>query len=295
MKGPSHPDGPFVMFASLAVSAALLADPVAACEARLLTYAGWRETPDTVWSLDVPAPAGGRLTYVGALHSRDPADPQFADIEAAFRAAAPTVVFFEGPDRGVGADGPDTITTRGESGYARWLAVRDGARIAPLEPSPIDQFAGLTQRFPADQVQLFFVLREAVRLRDREHLSSEALDAAVASLLSRLAGLTAAAGVEPSFTDLDGLRATYGAYWSDGSDWRASPAAWFDPLADDAVTGGRFMAGINAASSEVRNVHMYRVLARAALSGDRVFAVVGRNHVPMQAEALRCALTGPEA
>ena len=54
------------------------------------------------------------------------------------------------------------------------------------------------------------------------------------------------------------------------------------------------MAAINAASSEARNAHMYRVLSRAALSGERVFAVVGRNHVPMQAEALRCALAGQE-
>ena len=73
-------------------------------------------------------------------------------------------------------------------------------------------------------------------------------------------------------------------------DFISAPSAWFDPAADDAVTGGRFMAAINAASSEVRDVHMYRVLARAARSGERVFAVVGRNHVPMQAEALRCAL-----
>jgi len=50
------------------------------------------------------------------------------------------------------------------------------------------------------------------------------------------------------------------------------------------------MGRINAASSEVRNLHMYRVLARAALSGEKVFAVVGRNHVPMQAPALACAL-----
>lgn len=50
------------------------------------------------------------------------------------------------------------------------------------------------------------------------------------------------------------------------------------------------MAAINAASSEARDVHMYRALARAALSGEKVFAVVGRNHVPMQAEALRCAI-----
>ncbi len=282
------------MFAILAASTILAADPVAACESRLLSYAGWRESPDTAWSLDIDGGVGGRLTYVGARHSRDAADPQFAEIEAAFRAASPTVVFYEGPDRGVGVDGPDTITTRGESGYVRWLAGKGGARIAPLEPSPVDLFAGLTDRFPADQVELFFVLREAVRLREREGLPPEALSDAVATMLSRLAGMTAAAHVDAPFADLDGLEAAYGRYWNDGSDWRAAPAAWFDPLADDATTGGRFMAAINAATSEARNAHMYRVLSRAVRSGDRVFAVVGRNHVPMQAEALRCALAGRE-
>lgn len=283
------------MFAMLAASAILAPDPVAACESRLLSYAGWRETPDTVWSLDIPGGAGGRLTYLGARHSRDPADPQFAGIEAAFRAAAPTVVLYEGPDRGVGADGPDTIATRGESGYVRWLAARDGIRVAPLEPSPVDQFRGLSERFPADQVELFFVLREAARLRDREHLAPEALEGAIGTLLSRLAEIAAGSGIELPFADLDGLRAAYGEYWNDGSDWRASPSDWFDPAADDAVTGGRFMGAINAASSEVRDIHMYRMLARAALSGERVFALVGRNHVPMQAGALRCALASDQA
>ncbi|NJC40633.1 hypothetical protein GGQ87_000891 [Brevundimonas alba] len=278
------------MFAILALSAALAADPVAACESRLLSYAGWRETPDTVWNLEVGSHAGGRLSYFGAQHSRDPADPQFVAIEAAFRAAAPSVVFYEGPDRGVGADGPETISSRGESGYVRWLAARDGVGVTALEPSPLDQFKALTERFPADQVELFFVLREAVRLRDRENLSGEALDGALESLLSRLSGMTAAAGIQLPFADLAGLEAAYGQHWPDGPDWRVVPSNWFDPLANDAKTGGRFMAAINAASSETRNVHMYRVLAKAARSGDRVFAVVGRNHVPMQAEALRCAL-----
>lgn len=38
------------------------------------------------------------------------------------------------------------------------------------------------------------------------------------------------------------------------------------------------------------NGHMVAVLAEAVREGERAFAVVGRNHVPMQAPALRCAL-----
>ena len=278
---------------TLAAAALLASDPaatIAACESRLLSYDGWTETPDTRWSLDMDAPGGGRLAYVGVEHSRDPDDVQFPVIVAAFAAAEPTVVFYEGPDRGVGTDARDTIETRGESGYARWLAARDGARLARLEPGPTDQLKALTERFPTDQVMLFFVLREAVRLRDREHLSGAALDEAVARLLGQAAGLAQASGFEAPFTDLAGLEAAYRRHFPDGPDWRAVPDHWFQPTANDAETGGRFMGAINAASSSFRNVHMYRVLARAALDGDRVFAVVGRNHVPMQAPALECAL-----
>ena len=47
---------------------------------------------------------------------------------------------------------------------------------------------------------------------------------------------------------------------------------------------------INRMSSEFRNRQMYELLARAVNKGERVFAIVGRNHIPMQAPALNCAL-----
>jgi len=277
-----------IVLSSLAVLAG--PDPVEACSTRLLAYAGWSAGPDEDWRLQLDAPSGGRLDYFGATHSRDPDDPQFRLIEAGFAALRPTVVFYEGPDRGVGSTAEDTIATRGESGFVRHLAAGAGARAVSLEPSPAAQVAGLVETWPADQVFLFFVLRESARLRDREDLRGSALDGAVASLLSRAAAMARSAGLTPPFEDLAGLEAAYRVYWAEGPDWRAAPSAWFDPLADDAGTGGRFMAAINAASSELRNRHMHRVLAEAVLSGERVFAVVGRNHVPMQAEALRCAL-----
>lgn len=273
-----------------ALAAIILADPIVACQGRLVSYADWRETADTSWSLDLAASGGGHLNYRGIRHSRDPADPQFGEVAASYRSAQPTVVFYEGPDRGVGADGPETIRTRGESGFARWLAQENGARTESLEPSPIDQFHVLAARFPAEQVELFFVLREVVRLRDREQKRGSALDDAAQELLVRLNLVVATTEVVLPFNDLATLDQTYSRYWPDGSDWRDAPAAWFDPTAEDADTGGQFMATINAASSEFRNFHMYRQLARSAISGERVFAVVGRNHVPMQAEALRCAL-----
>ena len=47
---------------------------------------------------------------------------------------------------------------------------------------------------------------------------------------------------------------------------------------------------MNRASSAFRDVHMYRLLAQAWKPGARIFVAVGRDHIPAQAAALRCAL-----
>ncbi|HWH17631.1 MAG TPA: hypothetical protein VNT77_04735, partial [Allosphingosinicella sp.] len=181
-----------------------------------------------------------------------------------------------------------TIRQLGESGYVRFLAGRAGIKTQSLEPSPPEQVRMLLEQFPADQVMLFFILREAARLRDREGLASAALDGAVAKLLERMQPMAAAIGVEP-IADIAALEAAAGRYWP-GRDWRGLPAGWFSPLGDDEKQGSVFTAAINRTDSMNRNRHMVRLLAAAVKAGERPFAVVGRNHVPMQVPALRCLL-----
>jgi hypothetical protein len=238
---------------------------------------------DSAFGLLLDGP-GGALHYVGAEHSSDPGHAQFAAIEAAFAAFRPTVVFYEGPERPLEETAEGTIRSFGESGYARFLARAAGVPVARLEPDPAEEFGAVGGTVGMEQGTLFFVLREAARLRDRRGLTGAELDAAIASLLER------AAAVGLPVASLDSLEAAYHRHFTTPADWRDAPAAWFDPFADDAATGGQFMAAANRASSDFRNRHMTRVLAAAARGGGRVFAVVGRNHVPMQAAALRCAL-----
>lgn len=261
----------------------------AECVARTLDYATWREAPGQQWDYRWSGEVGGALTLIGAEHQRDPAHPQFARIAAAFADAHPDLVFFEGPDRGIGADAEESIRTRGESGHVRFLAAQAGAEVRSLEPSPGQQLGMLLADHPVDRVLLFFVLRETARLRDREGLAGAALDAAVQTLLERSAAMAAQGGLTLPFADLAGLEAAAARYWP-GRDWRALPADWFSPGADDAATGGVFLGAINRADSVNRDRHMVRQLIEAARGGRRVFAVVGRNHVPMQAPALDCAL-----
>ncbi len=273
------------LFAALLVAAQAPAEP---CLDRILDYAGWREAPDQNWDYRWPATGQARLTMIGAEHLRDPAHPQFPRIAAAFTAAAPTLVFFEGPDRGVAESGEETIRSRGESGYVRFLAAQGQIPTRSLEPSPGEQFAMLLASHPADQVGLFFVLRETARLRDREGKAGAALDEAVATLLQRAGAMMGSGSGAFPIADLAALRQAAGRYWP-GRDWRTFPADWFSPLADDAVTGGRFLGAINRADSANRNRYMVGRIVAAVRADERVLVVVGRNHVPLQAPAFACA------
>ena len=258
---------------------ALIGAMVAGTCPDVLDYGSWKRAASTVWDFR----SDGAIV-IGAEHSRDPSHEQFERIASAFERAKPTLMLFEGPDRGEAESREQTIRAGGESAFARLLAKQAGIPARSLEPSPGEQLKALAGEFPQDQVMLFFVLREAARLRDREHLSGEKLDGAMATLLQKAAGM----GAMP-FTDLAGLDAAFRKYWTD-RDWRTSDARWFDPLADDAATGGKFFAAINRANSTNRNRHLVKLLTEASTKGERVFVVVGRNHVPMITPALQCAL-----
>lgn len=263
------------------------ADLTPRCSESLIPYADWPAVKDPAFSLDLSAKASrGRLYYFGAQHSADPADPQFAEIEKAWNAVKPTVAFYEGPNRPIAATHEETIKQAGESGFVRFLATRDGVPFVTLEPPPRDEAAFVLKKYPADQVMLFYVLRETARLRERRKMSEGELKPAIAGLLEKASGMTGVA----SFTTLEGLDAAYRRYWTQPPDWWQAPQKWFDPLVTSKETGGVFTNEINRLSSEYRNLHMYNSLAKATLEGKRVFAVVGRNHVPMQAAALRCAV-----
>jgi hypothetical protein len=266
---------------------AVASNSLAQCSEKLVPYAEESKIKTPVFSLDLASPAKGRLYYFGAEHSSEPGNPQFAEIEKSWNAVKPTVAFYEGPNRPIAATRDETIKQTGESGFVRFLAARDGVPIMSLEPSPQDEVKFILKKFSLEQTALFFILREAARLRERRKMSEPEIRAAITQLLARAAQ---AKIFESPFANLDDLDAAYKRHWKNPAEWWQAPSAWFDPLKSSAETGGIFTNEINQMSSGYRNLNMYTVLSTAALEGKKVFAVVGRNHVPMQAEALRCAL-----
>jgi len=233
----------------------------------------------------------GQLAYIGARHSSDPLDPQFAEIERQWNAQRPQVAFYEGPNRPVPKDRNEAIQQTGESGFVRWLAGRDGVPLARLEPDPKDETADLLQHFTPEQVGLFFSLREAARLRERRGMGEAEIARNIDGLLERAAGM--GLGAIPFRTSAEVAQA-YRRYWQEPAQWWQAPSRWFDPKARSMETGGVFTNELNARSSTFRNITMVQRLSAAVREGKRVFAVVGRDHVAHQADALRCAVSGAD-
>jgi hypothetical protein len=257
------------------------------CSGKLVAYDKWEKLKNPVFLLNLQRNSGGTLYYYGAEHSTDLTHKQFREIEEAWAKVKPEIAFYEGPNRPILDSREETIQKTGESGFVRFLAKRDGIPFVTLEPSPSDEVKFIQKKYSFEQTMLFFVLRETARLRERQNLPEDKLKQAVSQLLRRAQKIE---GLENIPKDLTEIEAAYKRYWNTPANWWEAPQEWFDPLKQSKDTGGIFTNEINKRSSEFRNLYMYESLAKKVLEGKKVFAVVGRNHVPMQAEALKCAL-----
>ena len=258
------------------------------CEKKLISYKDFKESDDTKWHLELKEGNSTQLYYFGANHSSDTLDKQFASIKEIFNKVKPDVVFFEGPNRGVKADANTTIAQLGESGYIRFLGKENGIEVLPLEPSPLDELKYIQQYYSVEQIKLFYLLREAQRVRDRKNYSKEDIEKHIQGLMQQVSKMF------PDFNtvvlSIPELEAAFIKYWGTEIEWWQAPSSWFDPLGDSKATGGIFTNDINRLSSEYRNYAMYSKIVEQLKQGKKVMAVVGRNHVPMQAEAIKCAI-----
>ncbi|RZL14441.1 MAG: hypothetical protein EOO89_16110, partial [Pedobacter sp.] len=90
-------------------------------EQYIIKFKDWKLSPHTKWQIELSG-TKGTLYYYGAEHKDDPSDPQFNSIKDQFQRFKPTIVFYEGPDRGIALTDTATIKQFGESGYVRFLA-----------------------------------------------------------------------------------------------------------------------------------------------------------------------------
>lgn len=210
----------------------------------------------------------------------------YAEMQKRWTELQPTVAYFEGTGNFIGATLTESLERSGEPGLVRYLA-RDGGIVAnSLEPSTDQEVESLLKSFTAEQLILFYVARAVVEERDRRGVSTASVDSLLGQNLDQIHRVTKLAATLPT---ADAFRAAFNRWFPDMNP-AAAPTNWFDPLRTSEMTGSKFLNDVNRASSALRDVHMYQTLAASWKPGARIFAEVGRDHIPAQAAALRCAL-----
>lgn len=260
--------------------------PRPACDSALLTQAEGAQEPNRPTGLDLRGQDGARLRYVGVHHTFDSADAQVGQLTAVWDSLRPTVALYEGLSTDVGSTAAQSVARFGEPGLIRYLGLRDGVPTESLEPSREDEAAGLLHTFTAEQLVLFYVARPLTEARERRGLSRASLDSLLPEVLDAIQRVPPLAGALP---DTAAYRTAF-ARWFPNLAPTAVPTNWFDPRRTSSETGSRFFNDVNAASSAFRDLFMYHRVAAAWHPGVRIFAAVGRDHIPAQAPALRCAL-----
>ncbi len=225
---------------------------------------------------------GGSITYFGAVCSHDAQHEQFVELRQAFEASKPTAVFFENPDCGTDSTETATINRAGAAGYARFLAHQHQVPVERLD-NPLAEYEYLRTKIDPERLKLFYLLRETQR-RARPGASKALTVKVMKQLLANSAYFLP--GTEQVIHNMTELGTAYQKYCPDGGKWWKMPADWFSPGVAAAGTGSAFINDLTGAIGEFRDRYIYRKLADMAQAGQRVFVVVGRDHVPAPAPAL---------
>ncbi len=276
------------------VSALPLAAPLAAqspagaiarCESLLVPQQEAAKNPKRPYALDLHTRGNSELTYIGVRHTADPADSQFVRLRREFSDLKPTIAFYEGAGAPVRSTLDEAIRTDEEPGAIRYFANAAGVPAKSFEPVRADEVAELLHSFSAEDLVMFYVLRPIMEVRTRSHMVRPALDSVLAR---QLVAVHRTPGLGNVLPDTAALRAAFASKYP-GIDMLAVPPDWFNPQLLSEPVPKRLFNAINYASSMFRDVYMYRQLAAALLlPNERIFAEVGRDHIPAQAAALQC-------
>jgi len=218
----------------------------------------------------------GALLFYGAEHTGNPDDPQIADIQRRWAAFHPDVAYNEGGNPPTPKDIRDAVQKYAEPGVLRYLAGRDEVPVATFEPLFDEEISYVLKTYPAQQVKVFYALRQVAEARIAA--GSTSLDDRISDWLSNY---LPAHGLKDAPNSLAEFTAACKSLFPEMADWHKVSEDWFDPTQSIHYTNE-----LANDSGMFRDQHIFKVLVDRARRGDRVFAVIGASHVVVQEPAL---------
>lgn len=221
---------------------------------------------------------GGRLLLFGGLHSSDPADPMFDQIEALFSSVRPAVVLHEGTPPFAEPDREIAIRRHGEAGLLRHLAARAGIETASMDIPLPDEARRLRDEIGSGDAIVFLVVRQLASFnRKTARMDYEGYFRDFFDLIGPVLD------VDP--LDWPLIESEHRRVLGTPLEPRRVTAWQTDPMLDELPT-----QRIARLSNRMRDEHMLARLVDAVEEYQRVLATVGVSHAVMLEPALRATL-----
>ena len=248
----------------------------------LLTYEEcYQKKLSGPYILELDTEGRASLLYYGSMHATNLDDPQFADTEKRWERFQPTVAYSESCVWPLVKSREGAIARYGEQGFLRFLASRDKVPIKSIDPTRAQEAVYLKRFFNAEQIKIFYVLRQAVV---NQNLGKDTASVGyVNKILRHLAKVDYYFKGNPRH--LDEFEGRVHQLFPNLKDRQSISCSYFrSPNSEN------FLSKIHRRLNEFRDQHMLKRIMRELRKGNRIFAVVGRSHVVVQEPAVRTAV-----
>jgi hypothetical protein len=263
---------------SILLAAALFIPTLRAAAQTLVAVPNEQELVGAYAARTAAQPAAPSITYFGVVNSQDAHHEQYAQLRQVFETFKPTLIIVEKPDLGTADTEAATIASKGAAGYARLLAQQHQVPTERLD-NPEAEYEYLRTKIDAEQLKLYYLLREAHNYRERTGGSRAMSKKAMQQLINNSSYFVP--GTEHVIRNVAELAKAFRTHCPDGGQWQDAHSAYFCPQAAVGLyPSGSFAHTLGSAISDYREQHVYSKLAARADAGERILVVMSCNQLP---------------
>ncbi|KPU46078.1 hypothetical protein OXPF_01880 [Oxobacter pfennigii] len=218
-----------------------------------------------------------KLLFYGSNHSNDIDSPMFKDIEKNFNRIKPQVVLVEGDFNAIKYADMYEAIEKGESAYVSYLAQQKDIPLQSVEPSMRRQYDILLEKYSKEDVLLMYVLRQLYQFQRESSVQNMDFE----QKLERYLDVMANQGFPFSSEEI--LLKKVLALLKEHLNADIDSSNWMDINYYDLIyRSGTKLNRIYSEVLNIRNQHLLSVIEDSLNKYDRVFVIMGADHVKTQ-------------
>lgn len=222
------------------------------------------------------------LLWFSGIHSNDPKNIMFADIEKEFARFNPNLVLVEGGQDKNAKQTRNEAILQGESSFTAFLAHKNTIECMSLEPP--DSYLGsrLVKTYPRNDILAMIIIREIHQWqREYKHRSMDFMDMVVQFVGSSAESMFGTLDFEADRDFIQNITEPYIGFRVSNENWLRVPA--FSLV----YNAGSKIHAIWADTIALRNAYLLELLAEKKKTYTKIFVIMGFDHAQETMEDLK--------